>query len=206
MSGKLPIDGSRTTRLNDACRTESEEMDLQLGKTVYTAPPENCTVREASVYRLLEELGIAYARVSHEPAMTIADCAEIDALLGVPMCKNLLMCNRRQTEFFLVMLPGSKKISSSELSKALGTTRLSFAPGELMEELLDVAPGSLTVLALKNDAKGRVRLIIDRELASCEYIGCHPCVNTSSLKIKTSDILNVFLPYTRHNPEIIDLS
>lgn len=181
-------------------------MDLRLGGAVYTVPPENCTEREAKVYELLDKLGIAYTRVSHEPAMTIADCAEVDAALGVPMCKNLLMCNRRQTEFFLVMLPGSKKVSSSELSKALGTTRLSFAPGELMEELLGVAPGSLTVLALKNDAEGRVRLIIDRELAGCEYMGCHPCVNTSSLKIKTSDILNVFLPCTRHKPEIIDLS
>jgi|LSQX01.2.fsa_nt_gb Ala-tRNA(Pro) deacylase len=181
-------------------------MSILFDPTLYTVPPENCTEREAEVYELLSRLGIKFTSVSHEPAMTIEDCVEIDELLGVPMCKNLLLCDRKQTMFFLVMLPGSKRISSSVLAKAIGAPRLSFAPGPLMEKLLGVSPGSLSVLALKNDTEGKVRLVIDRELVANEFIGCHPCVNTSSLKIKTSDLLRVFLPYTRHKAEIVDLS
>ena len=185
---------------------QKPQMSVLTDTTVYTSPRSGAPEREASVYELLARLGISYSRVSHEPAMTIDDCAGINAALGVDMCKNLLLCTRSQSEFFLVMLPGDLKFRSAALSQAIGTPRLSFAPGNIMERLLDVAPGSLTVLGLKNDADRRVRLIIDRKLAASEYIGCHPCVNTSSLKIQTSDLLRVFLPYTGHKAEIVDLS
>jgi Ala-tRNA(Pro) deacylase len=181
-------------------------MSILIDPVPSTVPPENCTEREAAVYELLARLGITYTRVSHAPAMTIADCDDINAALGIEMCKNLLLCDRGQTVFFLVMLPGSRMFRSATLAAAVGAPRLSFAPGSVMEPLLGVSPGSLTVLALANDTRRRVRLVIDRALAASEYIGCHPCVNTSSLKLKTSDLLRVFLPYTRHKAEIVDLS
>jgi Ala-tRNA(Pro) deacylase len=164
-----------------------------------------CSDAENKTYDLLEKLGIGYTRISHEAAMTIDDCAGVDALLGVPMCKNLFLCNRQETEFYLLMLPGRKQFKTKELSARLGSSRLSFAGGGFMERYLGIKPGSLSVLGLANDTGHRVRLCIDSDLIDCEYTGCHPCVNTSSLKIKTSDLLEIFIPYTGHKPEIVTL-
>lgn len=179
---------------------------IYIDRTVYdTRPAGPRPTVENETYDLLEKLGIAFSRVDHGEAMTIADCEEIDALLGVSMCKNLFLCNRQKTEFYLLMLPGSKQFQTKILSAQLGLTRLSFAGGEYMERFLNIRPGSLSVLGLAYDTERRVRLFIDTELLACEYIGCHPCVNTSSLKIKTADITGTFLAYTGHIAERVVL-
>ena len=161
--------------------------------------------KEIRVYDLLDKLGISYQRVDHEPAMTMEACEEIDKAMGTSMCKNLLLCNRQKTNFYLLLMPGEKVFQTKELSAQLGVSRLSFAPAEPMEEFLDITPGSLSVLGLMNDKNKCVRLIIDKPVLDDEHIGVHPCINTSSLKLKTVDLLNKIIPAMGHKPTIVNL-
>lgn len=162
--------------------------------------------KEIRVYDLLDSLGIDYTRVDHEAAMTMEACAAVDNVLGTVMCKNLLLCNRQQTEFYLLMTPGEKVFKTSELSKKIGSSRLSFAKPEHMEAFLDITPGSLSVLGLMNDRENKVQLLIDRDVLAGERIGCHPCVNTSSLGIRTRDLMEVILPAMGHEARIVELA
>lgn len=171
-------------------------MELRNGR------PEDFDARlpkEQRVYELLDSLGIDYQRVDHEPAMTMEACIAVDEMLGATMCKNLMLCNRQQTDFYILLMPGDKPFKTSVLSKQIGSSRLSFADGELMERFLDITPGSLSVLGLMNDKENNVRLLIDKTLLQEEFIGVHPCVNTSSLKIRTRDLLEKFLPAALHS-------
>lgn len=163
------------------------------------------TELELDTYRSLQELGIEYSRVDHDAAATIADCEQVDAHLGTRMCKNLFLCNSQKTVFYLLLMPGDKHFKTKEVSHALGIARLSFAPEELLYELMGLRPGAVTVLGLLNDREKRVNLLIDKDIVSEEFLGCHPCVNTSSLKIKMSDILQRLLPHTGHTPTFIEL-
>ncbi len=155
--------------------------------------------KEIRTYDYLDKLGIEYQRVDHEAADTMEACKEVDKLLGVEMCKNLMLCNRQKTDFYLLLMPGDKKFKTKELSTQINSARLSFADGEDMEKYLDIVPGSLSVLGLMNDHNNDVRLLIDKDTLDSEYIGCHPCINTSSLKIKMSDIIDKYLPATGHD-------
>ena len=170
---------------------------MNIDRTLYTGRPDTAgrLPKEMAVYDLLEKLGIPYVRVDHEVAPTIEACREIDALLGVEMCKNLFLCNRQKTDFYLLLMPGEKSFRTKELSAQIGSARLSFAGEAFLEEFMTLTPGSVTVLGLMNDENHRVRLLIDREILESEYLGCHPCINTSSLKIRTQDLLEKFLPY-----------
>lgn len=161
--------------------------------------------KEQKAYALLDELGIDFQRIDHEAAMTMEACAEIDKALGGTICKNLLLCNRQQTDFYLLMMPGEKSFRTSEFSKLMGTSRLSFAPGEFMEALLDITPGSLSVLGLMNDKENKVQLVIDRDVLDSESFGCHPCVNTSSLLLRTADLMEKLLPAMHHEAVIVSL-
>ena len=165
-----------------------------------------CSEVETETYRKLCELGIEYERVDHDAAATIADCELIEAELGTKICKNLFLCNSGKTAFYLLLMPGDKHFKTKEVSHALGISRLSFAPEEYLYELMGLKPGSVTVLGLMNDREHRVNLLIDKDITSEEYLGCHPCVNTSSLKIKMSDILEKFLKSTGHTPTVIELN
>lgn len=169
-------------------------MELFIGR-----PTDRRADKETRVYNLLDRLSIAYQRVDHEAAMTMDICAGIESSLGAGICKNLLLCNRQQTDFYLLMLPGDKPFKTSVLSKQIGSSRLSFAGGEYMEQFLDITPGSLSVLGLMNDHENRVRLLIDRELMQDDYIGCHPCINTTTLRLKTADLINRIIPATGHD-------
>lgn len=160
--------------------------------------------KELRTYDLLDALKIDYERIDHEAAFTMEACTEIDKVLApAVICKNLLLCNAQKSSFYLLMLPGSKKFVTKEVSKALGTSRLSFAPPEYMEQYLDITPGSASVLGLMNDTENKVQLVMDEEIYRSEYFGCHPCMNTSSLRLRTRDLLDVFLPAIHHEPIVI---
>lgn len=161
--------------------------------------------REIRVYDLLDSLGIEYFYTDHEEANTMEACNAIDEVLGVPMCKNLFLCNRQETEFYLLMMPGDKPFKTKDLSKQINSARLSFGKPEFMEEFLDIKPGAVSIMGLMNDTGKRVRLLIDKPVLESEYVGCHPCVNTSSLKIQTKDLLDKFLPATGHDVTVVDL-
>lgn len=154
--------------------------------------------KERKTYDLLEQLAIPFQRTDHEPADTMEVCHVIDAVLEVLICKNLFLCNRQKTNFYLLLMSGDKPFKTKELSKQLGVARLSFASAEDMERLLNVTPGSVSVMALMNDTEHRVQLVIDSEVLQQEYFGCHPCINTSSLKLKTADLVERFLPAVGH--------
>ena len=170
--------------------------------------PADCSTRlakEVRVYDLLDSLGIDYQRIDHEAAMTMEACAAIDEKLDATICKNLLLCNRQCTAFYLLLLPGSKPFKTSVLSRQIGSSRLSFAGAEYMEKFLDITPGSLSILGLMNDKEMQVQLLIDNDVLTGEYIGCHPCINTSSLRLKTADLREKIIPAMGHEPRIVNL-
>ena len=161
--------------------------------------------KEIRVYDFLDRLCISYERVDHEPAMTMEACQAVDEALGTAMCKNLFLCNRQQTDFYILLIPGDKVFKTKDLSAQLGVSRLSFASGEFMEEFLDITPGSLSVLGLMNDKDHRVRLVIDKPVLEGKFIGVHPCINTSSLRLKTTDLLEKIIPAMDHTATIVEL-
>ena len=154
--------------------------------------------REIRTYDFLDELGIEYSRTDHEPADNMEACNVIDEILGVIICKNLFLCNRQKTNFYLLMMPGDKKFKTKELSSQIGSSRLSFADADDMLKYLDIEPGSVSIMGLMNDKGHNVQLLIDEDVLEGEELGCHPCVCTSSLKLKTKDVIEKFLPATGH--------
>ena len=161
--------------------------------------------KEIRCYDLLDRLGVEYQRIDHEAAMTMEACAAIDEALEATICKNLLLCNRQETVFYLLLTPGDKVFKTSELSKKIGSSRLSFAKGAYMEKFLDITPGSLSILGLMNDGENQVNLLIDQDVLKGEYIGMHPCINTSSLKLKTADLVEKIIPALGHEPTLVTL-
>lgn len=166
---------------------------------------ESRLMKEQRVYEFLDGLGIEYMRADHDAAMTMEVCEEIDRTLGTAICKNLFLTNRQQTVFYLLMMPGDKVFKTKDLSAQIGSSRLSFGSPEHMEELLDITPGSLSILGLMNDGEKRVNLLIDEDILTGESIGCHPCINTSSLRIATSDMTEKIIPALGHEPTLVKL-
>ena len=161
--------------------------------------------KEMRVYDLLDHLGIDYERTDHIAAMTMDDCLEIDRILDVVICKNLFLCNRQKTKFYLLMMPGDKIFKTKDLSASIGSSRLSFADPADMEKYLDITPGAVSIMGLMNDTNNHVQLIMDKPVIESELLGCHPCVNTSSLRMKTKDVMEKFLPAVNHEAIVVDL-
>ena len=175
---------------------------------LYNGRPEDLTgrlEREIRTYDLLDRLGIEYQRTDHERADNMEACFEIDRILGVLICKNLFLCNRQKTKFYLLMMPGDKKFKTKELSSQINSARLSFADPEAMLRYLDIEPGAVSIMGLMNDREKEVQLLIDEDVLKDEYIGCHPCVCTSSINLKTKDVIEKFLPAAGHSFETVHL-
>lgn len=181
--------------------------NIIIDPTLYHTKPDksNRSPIEMDTYDLLEKLGILYFRLDHHETPSIEASSEVEKLLGLEICKNLFLSNSQKTNFYLLMMPGRKKFRTKDLSKQINSSRLSFAEAEEMEKHLSTKPGSVSVLGLKNDAGNNVQLLIDKEVLHAEYIGCHPCVNTSSLKLRTADLLTKFLPFIDHEPILVEL-
>ena len=171
-------------------------MELQKGRPMDTT---GRLAKETRTYDLLDRLGIEYNRIDHTPAMTMEVCQEIDKTLQAVICKNLFLCNRQETAFYLLMIPDTKVFHTKDLSAQIGSARLSFAKAEYMQQLLDITPGSVSVLGLMNDTAHKVQLLIDEDVLASEYVGCHPCINTSSLRLKTRDLVEKILPAMQHD-------
>ena len=171
-------------------------MELQKGRPADTT---GRLEKEIRTYDLLDRLGVEYERIDHEPAMTMEDCKEVDQLLEAVICKNLFLCNRQKTDFYLLMIPDTKVFHTKDLSAQIGSARLSFAKPEYMEEFLDITPGSVSVMGLMNDKEHRVQLLIDEDVLDGEYIGCHPCINTSSIRFKVKDLIEKVIPAMGHD-------
>lgn len=167
--------------------------------------PSGRLEKEIRVYDFLDSLSISYQRVDHEALMTIEACRDVDQILNAAICKNLFLCNRQETSFYLLLLPGDKKFKTKEVSSQLGVARLSFANETYMEKFLDITPGSVSILGLMNDKENHVQLLIDEDLLTEPYIGCHPCINTSSLKIAMKDMMEKIIPAMKHKPIFVKL-
>ena len=179
---------------------------MYIDETLYSSRPDDARLaKELRCYDFLDKLGISYLRVDHEFADTIEQCHEVEKVLGCSICKNLLLTNRQMTEVYLLLLPGDKPFKTKYLSRQIGTARLSFAAPEQMLEYLDITPGSLSVLGLINDSTGQVHLLIDDDLLPEEYLGCHPCINSSSLRLKTDDVIRKIIPATGHDITYVSL-
>ena len=171
-------------------------MQLENGRPVFLTGRLD---KEIRVYELLDRLGVAYERVDHAPAMTMEVCQEIDEVLHAVICKNLFLCNRQETAFYLLMIPDTKVFHTKDLSAQIGSARLSFAKPEYMEQFLDITPGSVSVMGLMNDKDHRVKLLIDEDVLNSEYVGCHPCINTSSIRLCTKDLIEKIIPAMEHD-------
>ena len=162
--------------------------------------------KEIRTYDFLDANHVWYERIDHEAAMTMEVCEEIDKALEATICKNLFLCNRQKTNFYLLMMPGDKPFKTKELSHQLGIARLSFASPEDMEQYLDCTPGSSSIMGLANDPENHVQLLMDEDVVKGEFLGCHPCINTSSLKLRTKEVLEVYLPAVHHEPIYVKLT
>ena len=162
--------------------------------------------RELAVYRLLDELGIVYERIDHNEANTMEACQAVDEALDAVICKNLFLCNQQRTKFYLLMMPEGKKFKTKELSKQINSARLSFAEAKYIEEFLHITPGSVSVMGLMNDKDNRVQLLIDKDVLKGEWFGCHPCMNTSSIRMQLKDLLERFLPAVHHDTVFVELA
>lgn len=179
---------------------------MYIDKTLYCGRPSGKRIaKEERCYDLLDRLGIEYWRADHEHADTIDACLRVENVLGCSICKNLLLTNRQQTQVYLLLMPGKKPFKTKILSKQIGSSRLSFATEEQMLRLLDIQPGSVSIMGLMNDSEKAVQLIIDRELTEDEYLGCHPCINTSTLRLKMSDVREILIPALGHEPIYVQL-
>ena len=183
-------------------------MAITVDQTLYHGRPADATGRlekEMRCYDLLDSLGIAYDRADHEHADTIPDCALVEEVLGAEICKNLFLTNRQETAFYLLLMPGTKPFKTKDLSKQIGSARLSFAGPEHMLRLLDITPGSVSVLGLMNDTENTVHLLIDRELLRDEWLCCHPCINSSTVKLSMADAMNALIPALGNDMQFVEL-
>ena len=178
---------------------------MNISQIYTTRPTDERLPKEMRSYDLLERLGVEYKRIDHDAAMTMELCTEAKAVLGVKICKNLLLCNSQKTKFYMLLMSGEKQFVTKDFSKKIGSSRLSFAPPEFMEKFLDITPGSLSVLGLMNDTENNVTLYIDRDVVADEYFGCHPCINTSSISFLTDDLLKKVIPATNHEVNFVEL-
>ena len=173
---------------------------MNIDNTLYSGrPTDERSDVEMAIYDKLDALGIEYKRADHDHADTMEDCLAIEKVLGAKICKNLFLANRQRTKFYMLMIPEEKTFRSSEISKQAGSSRLHFAEPEYMLEMVGTTPGSASVMGLMNDTEHRVQLLVDEDLFRQEYIGCHPCINTSSLRIRKEDIFDKFVKATGHD-------
>lgn len=175
-----------------------------LSEKVLGRPNDDRIPAEIAIYDKLDELGIPFERVDHEHADTMEDCLLIESVLGARICKNLFLCNRQQTEFYMLMMPGDKPFKTKFLSSQLGCARLSFAGADKMAEYLNTIPGSVSALELVFDTDKHVKLVIDKDLLDDECISGHPGISTSTLKLSKEDMLR-YVKAVGHDPQIVEL-
>lgn len=161
--------------------------------------------QEAAAFDLLDRLGIEYDRVSHDAAFNMGAVRRGGARAGCQRVQEPVSVQPAKTQFYLLCMMPDKPFHTKDLSAQIHSARLSFAPEELLWELLHCTPGSATVLGLANDTERRVQLLIDREVYNAPYFSCHPCICTSTLRLKTADVLDKLLPAAGHEPMVVEL-
>jgi Ala-tRNA(Pro) deacylase len=157
------------------------------------------------VYELLKKLQISFERVNSDEAISMEDCIEINQKLDMKMVKTLFLCNSRKTEFYLFITTSDKPFKAKNFSHALGVSRVSFAPAELMEQILGVKIGAATVFGVLMDKENLVQVVFDKDVLLEEWYGCSDGTTTGYMKVKTKLIVNNFLTYAKHIPTVIEM-
>jgi len=178
---------------------------IKVSAPVSSVPNEFKTTLQEKTYIALKELGISFLRVDCEPCVTMEDCIAIDTALDMKTVKTLLLCNRQQTNFYVFVTLGDKPFVTKNFGAALGVSRVSFASAEQLKDILDVEVGATTIYGAMLDSAKDVRVVIDSEVLKQEYFGCTDGTTTSYMKVKTQDIIDKFIPYTKHTLEIIEV-
>lgn len=180
---------------------------MYIDPIIYEGAPsgEGRLDKEMKSYEVLEKLGIPFKRLDHEAIGTVEGCEAIEKKLDMPIYKNLFLCNSKKEQYYLLMMRGKKTFKSSSIAKQIGSTRLSFGTPDVLEDYLNLTPGSVSLLGLIFDTTHRVKVLLDESILQETYIGCHPCINTSSLKISRAELLEKFLAYTGHEPTFVKI-
>ena len=160
---------------------------------------------EQKVYQILQQLNICYIKYDHEPLYTIEGAKALDEKMGFPLCKNLFLSAKHQTEFYLLFMEGQKKFHTAKVSKQVGTPRMTFAGEEPMWEYLKIRPGAVSPLGLLFDTEKKVHFLIDEGVLSMEKVAMHPCVNTAAIVMDTKDLLEKVLPYCQHEIKVVSI-
>lgn len=160
---------------------------------------------EIRTYDFLDGQGVSYTTITHPAAYTMEDCEAVEKEMGAMIPKNLFLCNRQQTQFYLLVLPGNKVFKTKYLSSQLGCARLSFANEQQMVSLLGIHPGAVSPMGLINDTKKQVLLVIDKDLLTANALGFHPCVNTATIRLKMSDVIEKVALATGHDYRVVEL-
>lgn len=169
------------------------------------APSDPRPENEAAVYQFLDAHHIPFHRIDHEPVHTMEDCLAIDRALGGEICKNLFLCNAQKTVFYLLMIQETKSFKTKDVSRQLGVSRLSFGTAEDMQRILHIAPGAVSPMGLIFDSAKDIRLVIDEDIKKVEMLGCHPCVNTASIRLEMQDFFEIFLPAVGKVPAFVTI-
>ncbi len=178
---------------------------MNIDNTLYTGrPADNRSETEMAIYDRLDALGIEYKRADHEHADTMEDCLVIESVLEAKICKNLFLCNRQKTNFYMLLMPGDKPFKTKYLTSQLNCARLSFAEADKMAEFLHTIPGSVSALELIFDTENNIQLVIDNDLMKDEFISGHPGMSTSTVRLKREDMLR-YVREAGHEPVFIDL-
>lgn len=156
---------------------------------------------QQKVMEKLRDLCIPFEAYYHAAAHTMEDCLALPyATPDVTFCKNILLCNRQKTEFFLYITLPDKPFRTADVSKLLGVSRLSFAPNETLPTLLQLESGSLSPLALWFDDDAKIKLVLDNDILSGKRIAFHPCDNTATVIFTQEVFRQQVLPALAHSP------
>ena len=152
----------------------------------------------------IRELNIPHEYHEHAAAHTMEDCLALPyAAPDVTFCKNLLLCNTPKTAFFLYVTVPDKPFRTGDISKRLGSSRLSFAPSECLMDMLHLQSGSLSPLGLWFDEEQRIRLAFDKDVQRAERIAFHPCDNTATVLFDQQVFWEQVVPALEHEPLFI---
>ena len=169
-----------------------------------TPPAQFSTQLQKIVYETFAAMDIPFTRVDTDPGITMEDCQHIDAKIGVRIVKTVFLCNRQQTAFWLYVTQDDKPFVTREFCAALGgIPRVSFAPADKLLELTGVEVGATTILSAILPECDSVHLVMDRAVAESEWFACTDGTPTCFVKLRTADLLNIYIPSTNHHLTVI---
>jgi len=177
---------------------------LYVSEIVNEKPKEFENETQRMIYEALEELKIPFDRVENDFMISMEDCEAVNKKMNTRMAKNLFLCNRQKTEFYLFITKDNKHFNTKIFSKAMGISRVSFAPEETLTEYLGTKIGATTIFSLVYDKDCKVHLVIDKDVLEEKFHACNDGTNNAHIKITTKDLMEKYLKYTKHEPVIIE--